>query len=82
MCLPFVSSLIISSAEKILSSFDERAEPIAAKRWESSTSTTASPSRPSTSINLAFNSVRKCNGPPRKATLPLIGLPQASPLIV
>ena len=30
----------------------------------------------------ACSSVRKCKGPPRKATFPLIGLPQARPLMV
>ena len=33
-------------------------------------------------INAAFSSDKKCRGPPRNATCPRIGLPQASPLIV
>ncbi len=34
------------------------------------------------SINLFVKPSRKCSGPPKKATLPRIGFPQASPLIV
>ena len=34
------------------------------------------------SINLFVSPSRKCNGPPKKATFPLMGFPQASPLIV
>ncbi len=33
-------------------------------------------------MKAAFSSVRKCRGPPRKATCPRIGLPQARPEMV
>ena len=59
-----------------------RAEPIAAKRCEFSGVIVCSASRLSVRIKAAFNSDRKCSGPPRKATCPRIGLPHASPLIV
>ena len=33
-------------------------------------------------MNAAFNSDKKCRGPPKNATCPRIGFPQARPLIV
>ena len=55
---------------------------MAAKRWEFSGSTVVSAVRPSVRMNAFFSSGRKCSGPPRNATQPRMGLPQARPEIV
>ncbi len=62
--------------------FEARAAPVATKSWEFSGKTTWSSLSPSVSMNLFLSSERKYKGPPRKATFPLIGLPQARPLMV
>ena len=59
-----------------------RAEPIAANKWECSGATICSSSNFKVRINAFFNSGKKWSGPPRKATVPRIGLPQARPEIV
>ena len=59
-----------------------RAEPIAANKWECSGATICSSSNFKVLINAFFNSGKKWSGPPRKATVPRIGLPQARPEIV
>ncbi len=76
------SLLTISDMEKRTSSFALSAEPIAANRWESAVSMMCSSSSFKVRMNAALSSERKWSGPPRNATWPRIGFPQASPLIV
>ena len=88
----FVSE--ISSGEAF-SSFDIRvssstgsslsaryAAPMATKNFALSGNTTSSSLRPSVSMNLFLSSESYSRGPPRKATLPFIGCPHASPDII
>ena len=74
--------LVSSSLENGVSSSESKAAPVATKRWASS-GIIISPSFSSrVSINLFLNSERYVSGPPKNATFPLIGLPQARPEIV
>ena len=76
-------SLSTSSSRVMGSDLAESmAAPIATKNLESAGKIISSPVSPRVSINLFLSSERKESGPPRKATLPLIGWPHASPLMV
>ena len=59
-----------------------RAAPSATKSCGLSGTIISSSSKLRVSINLSLSCVRKYRGPPRNATLPVIGLPQANTLIV
>ena len=61
---------------------DTSAAPIAANKWELSGSTTISGDSFNVLTNAFFSSDKKCNGPPRNATRPLIGFPHAIPDMV
>ena len=67
---------------KGISSRESRAAPVATKRWASSGTIISSSFKFRVLINLFLSSERYVRGPPKNATLPLIGLPQASPEIV
>ena len=58
------------------------AEPMAANRWELSGTMVCSSSRERVRMKALLNSDIKCRGPPKKATCPRMGLPQAKPLMV
>ena len=58
------------------------AAPTAANRWEWSGAMMASPFKFRVRIKASRSSERKWSGPPRKATLPRMGFPQARPLMV
>ena len=55
---------------------------MAAKRWECSVLMICSSSNFKVRIKASLSSDKKNKGPPRKATCPRIGLPQARPEIV
>ena len=75
-----VSIFLASSWLEIgVSSRESRAAPVATKRWASSGIITSFSCNFKVSINLFLSSERYVSGPPRNATLPLIGLPHASP---
>ena len=59
-----------------------KADPMAANRWEFSGAMICSSSSFRVRMKAAFSSERKCKGPPKKATCPRMGLPQARPLMV
>ena len=63
-------------------SFDKIQAPCATKSCESSGKIIFSGVSFKVSINLFLSSLKKNRGPPRKATLPVIFLPQARPVIV
>ena len=69
----------IGSASHAVSS---SAAPIAAKRCEFGGSMVVSSVSFSVRMNAALSCGRKCSGPPRNATWPRIGLPQARPEMV
>ena len=58
------------------------AAPVAAKRWEFSGSMVVSSVSFSVRMNAALSWGRKCSGPPKNATWPRMGLPQARPEMV
>ena len=58
------------------------AEPIAAKRWEWSGAIICDGPRFNVLMKDSRSSERKWSGPPKKATFPLIGFPQARPDMV
>ncbi len=64
------------------SSFEAIAAPIATNNSEFLGNITSLSFNFSVFINLFRSSDKKLNGPPKNATSPFIGLPQASPLIV
>ena len=68
--------------EKGVSLRESRAAPLATKRWASSGIIISLLVKFNVWINLFLNSDKYVKGPPRNATFPLIGLPQARPLIV
>ena len=61
---------------------DERAAPAAANRCESLGEMAVSSLRFSVRIKAALSSERNVRGPPKNTTFPLMGLPQARPLMV
>ena len=91
-CRYFVSDTASGSAFLILSTRDERlttgslsarrAAPRATKYFAFSGKIMFSSLRLSVSMNLLRSSERYSSGPPRKATLPLIGCPHARPEII
>ena len=81
--MPFVRrSIIWVIGVTVVPTFTFIAAPIAANKWECSGAIICSSVRWSVRIKASFNWSRKWSGPPRKATLPRIGLPQARPEIV
>ncbi len=72
-----------SSMETTASScFAFIAEPMAANRWEFSGAMISSSVSFSVRMNALRSSGRKWSGPPKKATFPRMGLPQARPEMV
>ena len=58
------------------------AAPMAANRWECSGAMMCSGVRCRVRMKAFLSSGRKWSGPPKKATFPRMGLPQARPLMV
>ena len=78
-----LSKLSINSSKVIVSLFsDNTAAPIATYNSEFLGIIYSPSFKFKVSINLFVSPSRKCNGPPKKATFPRIGFPQANPLIV
>ena len=63
-------------------SLASRHAPFATNKCASSGTMVCSGVKCSVSTNLFLNSGKYVSGPPKNATFPLIGLPQAKPLIV
>ena len=80
--VPFSKRYNNVSKSKSQSPLLETAVPYAANKWECSGKSAVSSVKCSVSIKRCRNSERKCKGPPKNATCPLIGLPQASPAMV
>ena len=71
-------TLLKSSTKEIgFESKLESAAPSATKICEFSGEIISSSLKSKVSTNLSFYIGKKCRGPPKKATFPLIGLPQA-----
>ena len=78
-----LSSLSIRESSSAASDFSARyAAPMATKNFAFSGNMTFSSFRERVSMNLFLSSERYSRGPPRNATLPLIGCPQARPDII